>query len=279
MMKKGLTLFAALLTLMGCNSQKKSETTDGSQAPKCLVMYYSQTGATRQVAQLFAQQLGADLVSLEVEQPYDGTYQETIERCQKEMAAGEVPELKPLATDFAQYDVIFLGYPIWFGTYAQPIASLVKQVDFSGKKIVPFCTFGSGGLSASAEHLKKALPQADIQPGYGVRNARTAKAPAEVDRFLKENGYIAGKVEKLPDYSPQQAVTPEEAEIFNAACGDYQYPLGTPVTVGKRETTQGSDYRFSAQSQDAQGHNVMATIYVTVSNEAGTKPEFTEVVR
>ena len=91
MMKKGLTLFAALLTLMGCNSQKKSETTDGSQAPKCLVMYYSQTGATRQVAQLFAQQLGADLVSLEVEQPYDGTYQETIERCQKEMPQTKCP--------------------------------------------------------------------------------------------------------------------------------------------------------------------------------------------
>lgn len=279
MMKKGLTLFAALLTLVGCNSQKKSETVDEIQTPKCAVVYYSQTGATQKVAQLFAQQLGADLISIEVEQPYDGTYQQTIERCQKEMAAGEVPALKPLKTDFAQYDVIFLGYPIWFGTYAQPIASLVKQVDFSGKKIVPFCTFGSGGLAASAEQLKKALPQADIQPGYGVRNARTDKAPAEVDRFLKENGYIKGKVEKLPDYSPQQAVTPEEAEIFNAACGDYQYPLGTPVTVGKRETVGGVDYRFNAQSQDAQGHNILSTIYVTVSNEPGTKPEFTEVVR
>ena len=192
-MKKGLTLFAALLTLVGCNSQKKSETADETQAPKYAVVYYSQTGATQKVAQLFAQQLGADLISLEVEQPYDGTYQQTIERCQKEMAANEVPALKPLTTDFAQYDVIFLGYPIWFGTYAQPIASLVKQVDFAGKKIVPFCTFGSGGLAASAEQLKKALPKADIQPGYGVRNARTDKAPAEVDRFLKENGYIAGK--------------------------------------------------------------------------------------
>lgn len=279
MMRKGLTLFAALLTLMGCNSQKKNETADEAKAPKCLVVYYSQTGATQKVAQEFATQLNADLLRLEVEQPYDGTYQQTIERCQKEMAAHEVPALKALNTDFAQYDVIFLGYPIWFGTYAQPIASLVKQIDFAGKKLVPFCTFGSGGLAASAGHLKEALPQADIQPGYGIRNARVDKAPAEVERFLKENGYLKGKVEKLPDYSPQQAVTPEEAEIFNAACGDYQYPLGTPVTVGKRETARGTDYRFGAQSQDAQGHNIQSVIYVTVSNEPGTKPEFTEVVR
>lgn len=278
-MKKGLTLFAALLTLMGCGLQKKSENAGETQSPKYLVMYYSQTGATRQVARLFAQQLGADTLALEVEQPYDGTYQQTIERCQKEMASGEVPALKPLNIDFAQYNVIFLGYPIWFGTYAQPIASLVKQTDFAGKKIVPFCTFGSGGLTASAENLRKALPKAEILPGYGVRNARTAKAPAEVERFLKANGYLKGKVEQLPDYSPQQAVTPEEADIFNAACGDYQFPLGTPVTVGKRETTQGTDYRFSAQSQDAQGNNVLSTIYVTVSNQPGARPEFTEVVR
>lgn len=278
-MKKGLTLLAALLTLVGCGLQKKSENAGETQSPKYLVMYYSQTGATRQVARLFAQQLGADTLALEVEQPYDGTYQQTIERCQKEMASSEVPALKPLNIDFAQYDIIFLGYPIWFGTYAQPIASLVKQTDFAGKKIVPFCTFGSGGLAASAENLRKALPKAEILPGYGVRNARTAKAPAEVERFLKANGYLKGKVEQLPDYSPQQAVTPEEADIFNAACGDYQFPLGTPVTVGKRETTQGTDYRFSAQSQDAQGNNVLSTIYVTVSNEPGTRPEFTEVVR
>lgn len=61
-------------------------------------------------------------------------------------------------------------------------------------------------------------------------------------RFLIENGYLEGKVEQLPAYSAQQPVTPEEAAIFNAACGDYQYPLGTPVTVGnvqplKEQTT------------------------------------------
>ncbi len=172
-----------------------------------------------------------------------------------------------------------MGYPIWFGTYAPPIAALVKEIDFAGKKIVPFCTFGSGGLGASVKDLKAALPQSGILAGYGVRNARLSKAPAEVERFLIENGYIVGEVEKLPEYSEQQPVTKEETDIFNAACGDYQYPIGTPVTTGKRTTSAGTDYRYTVNSKDANGNDVEAVVFVTVSNEPDAKPEFTEVVR
>ena len=160
-----------------------------------------------------------------------------------------------------------------------PIWDRVDPVDFAGKKIVPFCTFGSGGLGASMKDLKQALPKAEILPGYGIRNARISKAPSEVKRFLIENRYLEGEVEQLPAYSAQQPVSPEEAAIFDAACGDYQYPLGTPVTVGKRTTSQGTDYCFTAQSKDAKGNEVEAAIYVTVSNDPNIKPEFTEVVR
>ena len=64
--------------------------------------------------------------------------------------------------NLSDYDVIFLGYPIWFGTYAMPIATLVKEQDFAGKTIVPFCTFGSGGLNTSTDALTKALPKAKV---------------------------------------------------------------------------------------------------------------------
>lgn len=278
-MKKVLTFIAAILTMFGCNSQKKNAADAEGKAPKYLVVYYSQTGTTQQVAQEIARQLGADTLRIDVEQPYSGTYDETIERCKKEMANGELPKLKGFDTDFADYDVIFLGYPIWFGTYALPMSSFIKSVDLSGKKVVPFCTFGSGGLAASSDSLKKAQPKAEIMPGYGVRTARISKAKSEIDRFLKENGYIEGKVEKLPEYSAQQPVTDAEADIFNAACGDYKFPLGTPVTVGKRSTSQGTDYKFTAQSKDAGGNAVEAVIYVTVDKGPNAKPEFTEVVR
>lgn len=254
-------------------------TTGCAQKPKTLVLYYSQTGTTQTVAQELQIQLGADIECIEAVNPYSGDFQETIQRCGREMKSGETPEIKPLKVDINDYDVIFLGYPIWFGTYAMPIATLVKTYDFAGKTIVPFCTFGSGGLNTSAEALQKALPLAKVQNGYGVRTARVAAAEKELDRFLKENGYKEGSVSKLPDYSEQQPVTEEEIEIFNAACSDYQFPLGTPLTAGKRQTDDGTDYKYTVKTIGMNGEEGTSTIYVTVGKEEGAKPEFTQVVR
>ena len=132
------------------------------ETPKSLVLYYSQTGATETVAQEIQSLLGADIESIELQNPYSGTYGETIARVSEERANGTLPEVLPLKSDLSKYDVIFLGYPIWFGTYAPPIASLVKDYDFAGKKIVTFCTFGSGGMEPAAKDLTANLPKATI---------------------------------------------------------------------------------------------------------------------
>ena len=248
-----------------------------SYAQKQLVLYFSETGTTKTVAQELQKQLGADIEEIEAVVPYSGNFQETIQRGQREMQNGEMPAIKPLKKKMADYDIIFLGYPIWFGTYANPIITLVKEQDFAGKTIVPFCTFGSGGLNTSSDALKKALPKATIKKGYGVRTARVNAAAKELDRFLKENGYKKGSVEKLPDYSAQQPVTDAERQIFDEACSSYQFPLGTPQTVGKRQTPNGTDYKFTVASRGMNGGESTSIIYVTVGKEA--KPEFTEVVR
>ena len=248
-----------------------------SYAQKQLVLYFSETGTTKTVAQELQKQLGADIEEIEAVVPYSGNFQETIQRGQREMQNGEMPAIKPLKKKMADYDIIFLGYPIWFGTYANPIITLVKEQDFAGKTIVPFCTFGSGGLNTSSDALKKALPKATIKKGYGVRTARVNAAAKELDRFLKENGYKKGSVEKLPDYSAQQPVTDAERQIFDEACSSYQFPLGTPQTVGKRQTPDGTDYKFTVASRGMNGGESTSIIYVTVGKEA--KPEFTEVVR
>lgn len=265
---------ACIATSCTQKQQKQEE-----QAPKVLVLYYSQNGATQTVAEELQKQLGADMERIEVEEPYAGDFQATIQRSGQEREKGETPALKPLQSKIADYDVIFLGYPIWFGTYAMPIATLVKEQDFAGKTVVPFCTFGSGGLNTSSEALIKALPQANIQKGYGVRTARVAAAEKELNRFLIENGYKEGNVEALPEYSAQQAVTDEEKAIFDAACSDYQFPLGTPETVGKRETSESTDYQFVVKGKGMNGEESTSTIFVTVGKEEGAKPEFTEVVR
>lgn len=248
-------------------------------AQKVLVLYYSETGTTKTVAQEIQKQLGADIEGIEAVVPYSGNFQETIQRGQREMQTGEMPALKPLKSKVADYDVIFLGYPIWFGTYANPIITLVKQQDFAGKTVVPFCTFGSGGLNTSSDALVKALPKAKIVAGYGVRTARVAAAEKELDRFLKENGYKKGTVEKLPDYSAQQPVTDAEKAIFDAACSNYQFPLGTPETVGKRQTPDGTDYKYTVKGRGFDGKESTSVIYVTLGKSVDAKPEFTQVVR
>ena len=267
-MKKILLSMAVMTTITTACTQQKT-----------LVLYYSQTGTTQIVAEELQKQLGADIERIEAITPYDGDFQATIQRGGEELRSGEVPAINPIQANLADYDVIFIGYPIWFGTYAMPIATLVKENDFAGKTIVPFCTFGSGGLNSSTDALRKALPQADIRQGYGVRTARVAAVAKELDRFLIENGYKAGQVTPLPDYSEQQPVTKADSILFDAACSNYQFPLGTPLTVGKRETEESTDYKFTVQSRGMNGEETTSTIYVTVGKEDGATPEFTEVVR
>ena len=248
-------------------------------AQKKLVLYFSETGTTKTVALELQKQLGADIEAIQPEEPYSGNFQETVQRAQREKQSGTTPAIKPLKVKIADYDIIFLGYPIWSGSYASPIASLIKQNDFAGKTIVPFCSFGSGGLNTSTADLKKALPKATIKEGYGVRTARVAAVEKELDRFLKENGYKKGTVTKLPEFSAQKPVTDAEKAIFNEACSSYQFPLGTPSTVGKRTTPDGTEYKFTVQSNGGFGGGGSSIIYVVVGKEAGAKPEFTQVMR
>lgn len=274
-MKKLLLSLAVVAGLTtACTQQKAVEKTN-----RLLVLYYSENGTTKAVAEELQKQLGADIEAIEAVEPYSGDFQATIERCNKERESGQTPALKALQLNIADYDTIYLGYPIWFGTYAMPIATLVKEQDFEGKTIIPFCTFGSGGLNTSTANLEKALPKAKILKGYGVRTARVASAAKELNRFLIENGYMEGSVEAWPEYSAQQPVTEEEKAIFDAACSDYQFPLGTPETVGKRETSESTDYQFTVKGKGMNGEETTSTIFVTVAKEEGAKPEFTEVVR
>lgn len=273
-----ILLFGFVSVMMAsCGKAKQTEEKTENGESRILVLYYSQTGATKAVAEELQALLGADIEAVEVSQPYDGSYEETIKRCITEREELLIPKINPLKSNVSRYDTIFLGYPIWFGTYALPVNGLLEACDFDGKTVVPFCTFGSGGLENSSADLKAALPKANIAEGYGVRNARIGVMPDELKQFLVNNGYIGGEAEQLTDYSEQEPVTDFDVEIFNKACGDYQFPLGTPVTVGKRGTPRGTDYKYTVKSKDAQGADVDATIYVIVASDAD--PVFTKVVR
>ena len=264
MIKKIALSLMTVATLASCAEQQ----------PKMLVLCYSQTGNTKAVAEQIAAQTGADIEMFDITTPYDGDFGATIARCQEEMASGTVPELSPLSVDPTKYDIIFLGFPVWFGTYAPPVASLLKEYDLSGKTIVPFCTFGSGGLEACVDAVKAAVPDADVREGYGVRAARIDAVEDEVATFLVTAGFKEGVIEVLPEYSEQEPVTEEEAAIFEEACSSYQMPLGSPVSFGKRESSAGTDYLFIAQSGE---NGPQSKIYVTLANDGSAY--FTRVAR
>ena len=257
---------AVALTMSSCKEETKS-----------IVVYYSQTGATEKVAKLFSEKTGADIELIEAVKPYDGDFDATIARCQEEMKNGELPEIKALKKNIAEYDTIYLGFPVWFGVAAPPMKAFLKDAELKGKVIVPFCTFGSGGLETSLEDMKDALAEATVTEGYCVRNARVGKASEEIDRFLITIGAKEGDVDELPEFSEQLPLTEEERTIYDEACGDYPMPLGMPVSVGSRTTAEFTEYLFTNKSEGPDGKENYSTIYVL--GKPGETFEFTKVVR
>ena len=280
-----MTLVLATVTLaaVSCGPKKTEQATETKEeAPKMLVVFYSQTSNTKQVADVMATQLGADLAEIVPVEPYDGDFYATIERGKKELDKKAYPEIQPLAFDVANYDVIFLGYPIWFGTYAPPVFTFLNQVDLSGKKIVPFCTFGSGGLESSLKDLTAAEPDAEILPGYGVRAARLEAMPKEVDQFLKAGGFIEGEYTKLEAFPEQHPVTEEEAAIFDVAVGDYPMMHAQAKSVASRVIPECTEYLFTAVDLPREDNPDMPPagemqVYVSVIGEEA--PVFTKVIR
>lgn len=271
-------MLSAMMMLSGCGKKPASNAEETNNVDSStLVLYYSQTGATKAVAEEISNLLGCDIAAIEAVSPYDGDYDATIERWRKEKEDSVKVEIKPLSVNLDDYDTIFLGFPIWGGTYALPVSTFLTENSLDGKTVVTFATFGSGGIDSATSDLAEAQSHAKVVKGYGVRNARVDKAPAEIKRFLIENGYLEGEVEKLPEYVSTDNVSEEDMKVFNEACGSYKFPLGTPVGVATRTTSEGTDYKFDVKSQTPEGKESNSIIYVTVPT-AGV-PEFTEVVR
>lgn len=274
-----LVLAAVTLTAVSCGSKKE---TPKEEAPKMLVLYYSQTGNTKAVAEEIANKLGADIEEITMEDPYDPDFQATIDRCLKEREQDILPTIHPVKADLANYDVIFLGYPVWFGTYAPPVITFLNSADLSGKKIVPFCTFGSGGLESSVKDLVAAEPNAEVLPGYGVRAARLDAMPKEVDNFLKASGFLEGEYTQLAEFPEQHEVSADEAAIFDAAVDGYPMLHAKAKTVATRALPDGTEYLFTAVDLPRENNPKMPPagemqVYVTVAN--GAAPVFTKVIR
>ena len=141
-----------------------SETGSGAAGSKILVAYFSATNNTEGVAQKMANKLGADLYEITPEQPYtnaDLNYGNSNSRTSTEMNDPNArPAISGSVENMAQYDVVLIGYPIWWGEAPRIMSTFIESYDFSGKTLAAFCTSASSGFGNSDSALRKTADKA-----------------------------------------------------------------------------------------------------------------------
>lgn len=115
-------------------------------------------GNAAKIADWIQQEVGGDLFSIVVSEPYSSDYDECLDRAADEKAANIRPVLVNHVDGMENYDIVFLGFPNWWYTLPMAVLSFVEEYDFDRKIIVPFCTHGTGGLASTIRDLTTALP-------------------------------------------------------------------------------------------------------------------------
>ena len=164
------------------------ETASGSNV---LVVYYSATGNTAEVAQYIADSTGGDLFELEPVNPYtsdDLNWTDDNSRVNQEHEDESLRDVELVADtvdNWEQYDTVFIGYPIWWGIAAWPVDGFVEANDFSGKTVIPFCTSSSSGLGESGQLLADMAGTGDWQEGQRFRSGASQE---DVQSWIEELG-------------------------------------------------------------------------------------------
>ena len=208
-MKKIISLFMVLtmvLSLAACSTnQSPSESTPEEQpdssaeaqqptdeAGKTLVVYYSATGNTENVANYIATATDGDLFELEPAEPYsdaDLNWTDDNSRVVREHDDESLRDIELVADtveNWDSYDTVFIGYPIWWGIAAWPVNGFIEANDFTGKTVIPFCTSSSSGLGESGELLAEMAGTGDWQEGQRFRSGASESDVAALVESLEK---------------------------------------------------------------------------------------------
>ena len=167
------------------SSAEDEEDTEDSetQENRVLVAYFSATNTTKGVAEHIANGLNADIYEIVPEEPYTGAdlnYNDNNSRSTIEMnAPSSRPAISGSVENMEQYDIVFIGYPIWWGDAPRIVSTFVESYDFSGKTIVPFCTSGSSGIGSSAANLEQLTSGAEWLSGQRLRGSDSQETVME----------------------------------------------------------------------------------------------------
>lgn len=173
-MKRIISLLLCMIMLFALTSCGKSAQTTNTQnessssgadtsttGKKSLIVYFSATGSTEKVAKCISDAVGGTLFALVPTEPYDSDDLNWNDKDSRVCYEHDNPDKRDVALEsttvpnFDDYDTVFIGYPIWWGIAAWPVDTFVKENDFSGKTVIPFCTSASSGIGGSREELEK----------------------------------------------------------------------------------------------------------------------------
>lgn len=142
------------------SSQPGADTTSDTSG-KTIIVYFSASGNTKRVAELVADELGGDLFELVPVEPYSEADQNWRDRdsrvCREhdDTSLQDIPLVSTEVPDWSEYDVILLGYPLWWREAAWPVNNFIRNNDFTGKTVIPFCTSTSSGFGDSGKLLEE----------------------------------------------------------------------------------------------------------------------------
>ena len=194
MRKIVFTLLAVLVSLTGCNAKQTEKTMSNS---KSLVVFFSHAGEnysvgnikvgnTKIVADYISEITGADQFEI-VTHKYDGMkYTPLTELAQEEANNNERPPFEGTLENLDLYDTIFIGGPIWWGTYPMVMFTFFDTYDLNGKTIYPFTTHEGSGLGNVVSDIRRAYPKANVQKGFSIYGHEVRTNKAKVEKWLNE---------------------------------------------------------------------------------------------
>lgn len=166
---------------------------------KVLIAYYSRRGQnyvggkiadlalgnTEVVAQKIERLTGGDMFRIDTVDKYPAGYTECTRVAKEELKANIRPRLSDKVDDMEQYNIVFLGYPNWWGTMPMAVHTFLEAYDFKGKTIIPFCTHEGSGMGHSVEDIRRLCPGAIVLDGTAVRGSDAARADDVVAALVR----------------------------------------------------------------------------------------------
>ena len=192
MRKLILSALMLLIFVSSAFADSKSLVIIFSRADENYSVGYVEKGNTMILAEMIAEKTNSELFEVKPAKKYPADYDTCIDVAKREQNQNARPAILE-DKDISEYDTIFFGYPVWWGDIPMCMYTFVEGHDWSGKKIIPFCTHEGSGSGRTDRTLKKLMNGAEVQralaiPGHTAQNNRTS-AEKEIDKWLKKLGY------------------------------------------------------------------------------------------